>query len=1397
MLNCVYKVRLNNDLDVLSGSVYNYTTSSKDNIVPIDDPRFGPATTTVKCMYCNSLSSCPGHYGTIELQYPIVQIIAYKAFVPLIESLCSVCSRVMLSDQQILHVLKLPKTKRLQTITNFVRKTYEDETMNITCPRCNNIVRRMLVDYEPSVKTNVDKGNGFDNELFTRKERGLKIGMVSTRTENETIVINPITIKTILNNFGLNPSHVMIDGSKLTISELSLTGLNESFHPRNFMTNLVVVMTNKLRMSVATATMSEHMPVYYNNYYNNIIKHNVELGKMTSLPLAFVHGSELHKGFYELYAALYSNYRLIVDSGSSGVKSKLLKAAKIIRKQKYDVVPLLQIFKSKKTTPFNSGIISMRHDNSSRTVGGGTFDTVPSRILLPYEVMFKCTMNYPVYKENLSFVKMLISRMSVGAIANAPMTKPYALFKPKQNIYRRIRSDNALTVAEMVEPGDKLLLNLKEHDIVLTSRFPSVQEESWGAFEAQAYDLDRIIRLAMQVCKKMQFDFDGDEIQSYSMKDHHLDVSLLLNMHASHQFVGYNRGTLMVIYDADIPVGFNFLTRIKDVSVRDWHYDRACSVEKRLNEIMEKLFKDHPLTFSGKGVNIVNNKIVSIGEANLMSSDLNVFIYREYGQMKAVEFMHSVTQLSYDLARHFGVSYSNDFSISSDEVKTCVESLINKTYIDMMKYQRFTDMKSEIMQYNLANDMAKSLEKYIIDYLKDSYMGKIGETKRAGELRSGMGALGWSLDAMTNRKNPNCLYSNIRSIVTHPSFPINPEAVGFIRHGYIGALTATEHFFDCMNSWRGIYDRGMSTAITGYSSKREGGIYGIAYTSSNGHVVTDRYILSLVYGASGLNGRYCFHLPLPDIKLSQDDFVKKYKGYDRLIELYNDIHCDTSRYRKHTHIITQDMVEDKFVAGYPYNNIIDRLPDGETKRSDVDSFIDELNELFFSKNNKGYEYVRIALKHHEYYFRVMFTLKQLDKKTRDDLIYRFMTSLVDGGDPVGIQATLTMTQTLTQQMLDSIHKVGGKSADMDNVKEGSGLQRYCELTDGNQQHYIILHIALKDDSREKCIEFIRDYDTIYFVEIWSTMDIILSYEIPKEVREWHDKIDFSTVHTNPHHLEIVIDPYLLASHDLHVADIIKTLTAKYDIIQFITVVVFNNDKQESIDDHNESGALNSLGTNDVMVMYIFFNVQTPYNKIEAFAKSLSQWKNGVIVHGRGIRNSCIVEDVNNPGHYYIKANEINNFLMGDMKNKYRTNAYLDILLDDRIDPSRCRINDLSTMRKIYGVFEANAQHIESVYYTAMILSSGMTNIRPCHMKTMSDVVYHRNDELYAHRSYMKRAEDIDIYRRISFESAGEMISNSLVQDSTYEMTDHVSATMYGKLSAQGVGYAPVTISLVN
>ena len=1320
--NHAYQLRLVDDEELLAKAECVYSSKLlKSRNHTLDSPIFGATKMNPICSVCfQRVEDCPGHFCVIQIPFPIVRSICLKDFKALITLICPVCSHFIIPNAE--DALELAPEFRLAWIKKETDKYLKNSIEAITCSICKHKVKLIrIVQNEPQLRCCIDVQDSVEQLL-------------------------PTVVHTILQNF----------------YQLDIVGFSENYHPKNFMTSIIPIIPTKLRPKTLIGSEST-LTSYYKIIIEEICPELTRIYKIiSSNPSAIVidKGDKLNT-FNMYYDKLMAYYMLITDMGTERVREiELNLIEKRDRKHIDEHNALIGRFKGKERSIFNKGIVATRHNVSARTVLGGATDSPIKCVNVPFHIASKLSMLYPVYTQNIKAMRQLVASMNNTDIANN-IRVPHVIgvVNGHTGNISKITLKNALSKASLLKPGDKVSLSLLNGDMVMQSRFPSVREESCSSFQVRK-DNNTIITLPLSDCDMKMADFDGDEAQIYVSSAHYLDVEALLLHSTFAQYIAYKDGNpaIWFPYTGDAAYGLDKFKPGRKCIIYNGEYTPEYEVLRKI-----ETFLPSDLNYRDSKLEIKNGKLISDKTA-FRNAEFFKYYSSLYSSERAEELMDKLIQLAYDVNIDQGCSLGYEIKIYGEDTKKQIKAIIADTERKLIATEMSNVKHKDVLQILTIESQKSKIKKLLIDGAKGTEIDRQGYTTlRQEEYYQSVVMLDPSIINGT-RVQP-ILAEGSRTCSAFPRYSVDPRAYGYIDRGYNGDISPVAHFFETKQQRFAIFQRGQGTASQGYMSKRLCVAYGNNYADFNGAIVNNFKIVSTVYGCCGLNPRLFVKQPLIDVNLSKSEFTKKYGSDKRLCELYEKIHEYRNVYMLFTAFTRSEAMKDTFIAGFNYEQYIDANAEKgkRTNSTLVEEFITRIRNVFCPEGMKQ-KFILENLNHHEYYFRVKLFNYKCDSDVLEKVFEMFEWSLVDGGEAVGMKASLACSEPLTQASLHSIHNAGGGGVNAEQIKRSCGLTRFEELLGGNKCKNSVITFKLYNDTKENCTDFANEQETFYFNNIWSRMELSISKRIAQKVLDLHPDIHLDEMEVNTYFITSIWNLTKISSYNIHVVDIINRLMRNYNEIMFITGYILNSTE---------------------FMAYIYFKPTVTSDQIMILMEEWGMEKTSTIVHGKYLRNCYVSENKNCPGHYIVEANEVSP----------NTMALQNLIFDPRIDPRGCKTTDPEVNQKMFGVFEASTRQYEELIFTATNLSV-TSGVLHRHYKVLADATFINGEAQYASRNSLRHDRTMDTLRLVQFETAKDMIQQSLKYGDIQPVADPISCSAFGELPSLGTGASKIMLYAV-
>ncbi|CAG2063709.1 unnamed protein product, partial [Timema podura] len=243
--------------------------------------------------------------------------------------------------------------------------------------------------------------------------------------------------------------------------------------------------------------------------------------------------------FLQLHCALY------INSETSGIPLNM--------QPKKSSRGLVQRLKGKQGR-FRGNLSGKRVDFSSRTVISPDPNLRIEQVGVPVHVAKILTYPERVNKANLSLMKQLVK--------NGPDVHPGANFVEQRGVAFKkfLKFTNRSKVAQELRPGDIVERHLRDGDIVLFNRQPSLHKLSIMAHKAKVLE-HRTFRFNECVCTPYNADFDGDEMNLHLPQTEEARAEALVLMGNKSNLVTPRNGELLIAATQDFITGAYLLTQ--------------------------------------------------------------------------------------------------------------------------------------------------------------------------------------------------------------------------------------------------------------------------------------------------------------------------------------------------------------------------------------------------------------------------------------------------------------------------------------------------------------------------------------------------------------------------------------------------------------------------------------------------------------------------------------------------------------------------------------------------------------------------------------------------------------------------------------------------------------------
>lgn len=417
------------------------------------DPRLGVIEPGQKCATCgNSLATCPGHFGHLELARPVIHVGFVRHIYDILRATCRRCGRLKLPEEEVERYLNL--LRRLEErwpvlargLTEFVKR----KAMKVMeCPHCG----------ERQFKIKLEKPSAFIEE---GPEGSRRLWPTDVRSRLERVLDRDLRI------IGYDPEVARPEWMVLTVLPVPPISVRPSI---------------LLETGIRSEDDLTHKLV-------DIIRTNERLRES-------INAGAPEVIIEDLWDLLQYHITTYFDNEVPGVPPAKHRSGRALR-------TLAQRLKGKEGR-FRGNLSGKRVDFSARTVISPDPNLSINEVGVPEEIAKILTVPEKVTTWNLEEMRRYV--------LNGPYRHPganYVIDPTGRRIDLRFIRD-LKAMAENLKPGYVVERHLKDGDVVLFNRQPSLHRMSIMAHIVKVLP-GRTFRLHLAVCPPYNADFDGDEM---------------------------------------------------------------------------------------------------------------------------------------------------------------------------------------------------------------------------------------------------------------------------------------------------------------------------------------------------------------------------------------------------------------------------------------------------------------------------------------------------------------------------------------------------------------------------------------------------------------------------------------------------------------------------------------------------------------------------------------------------------------------------------------------------------------------------------------------------------------------------------------------------------------------
>ncbi|MCD6380724.1 MAG: DNA-directed RNA polymerase subunit A', partial [Candidatus Odinarchaeota archaeon] len=817
------------------------------------DPRLGTLEPGKRCKTCgNTVGECIGHFGHIELARPVIHASFAKNIYELLKATCRLCGRLLLPDDEIEKYKKRMKKyyEKWGKFNESLAKQVLKAAMKAKkCPHCG----------APQYKIRFEKPTTFIEE---GEEGSLRLTPYDIRERLEKITDDDCFV------MGIDPKNARPEWMVLTVLPVPPIAVRPS----------ITLETGLRSEDDLTHKLVDIIRI------NQRLRENIDAGA----PQLIVE---------DLWELLQYHVTTYFDNEVAGIPPARHRSGRALR-------TLAQRLKGKEGR-FRSNLSGKRVDFSARTVISPDPQLSINEVGVPEDIAKILTIPEKVTIWNIEEMKELILR--------GPDEHPganYIIRPDGRRIDLRFVKDRK-KIAESIEPGYIIERHLRDGDIALFNRQPSLHRMSIMAHEVRVLPY-KTFRLNLSVCPPYNADFDGDEMNLHIPQSEEARAEARVLMLVQRQILSPRYGGPIIGAIQDHISAAYLLTRKETLLTREELISTlsACGYtgeipEPKIKEPIplwtgKQLFslflpKDFSMEFRAKicahceecdKENCPYDAYVVIKNGELITGviDDNAFgaqqpesmfhrLIKEYGEDFAREFLDNVTKVLLTYISNKG------FTIGIDDVELPKEARDDIDKILDLKNEEISELIETYKKGKLVRlpgrTLEETLELKIMEKLSEArdMAGKIAEKylglNNHAVIMAKTGARGKMLNLT---QMAACIgQQSVRGKRLHrgyrdrplPHFKrgdLSPEARGFVRSSFREGLSPTEFFFHAMGGREGLVDTAVRTSSSGYMQRRLINALQDVKVEYDGTVRdSSSKIIQFIYGEDGVDPSKSYH----------------------------------------------------------------------------------------------------------------------------------------------------------------------------------------------------------------------------------------------------------------------------------------------------------------------------------------------------------------------------------------------------------------------------------------------------------------------------------------------------------------------------------------------------------
>jgi len=549
----------------------------------------------------------------------------------------------------------------------------------------------------------------------------------------------------------------------------------------------------------------------------------------------------------DLWELLQYHISTYFDNNLSGIPQARHRSGRALR-------TLSQRLKGKEGR-FRSNLSGKRVNFSSRTVISPDPMISINEVGVPEVVAKELTVPVRVNKRNINTLKSIVKKGPNNIDGANYIVRPDGRKK-------KITEENASEIAEEITEGYMVERHLKDGDIVIFNRQPSLHRMSMMAHKVRITPW-RTFTLNLCVCAPYNADFDGDEMNLHvpQTEEAQTEAKMLMSVEKNIRSPRYGGPLIGCIQDH---ISGNYILTKEETKIkRDDAIQilQNIGIEKNIEKDVitgKELFSlllpdDLNIEFKSNAcigcetcvkeecpydtyVYIRNGKLEKgVIDSKAIGRDKGLIIdiiEKKYGSERAKEFLDQVSKLGINfLSRHGFTIGISDVDIPK-EAKKKINNIVKNAELEcenlIKKYEKndLEQLPGQTLKESLETYILKALRNVldeasniIEDNLKENCAVIMAKSGARGSMLN-LTQLAGSIGQQTIQGERIHRGYKLRTLPHFKKGELSPESHGFVPASFKDGLDPFEFFFNAMNGREGLMDKSLRTRKSGYMERR-------------------------------------------------------------------------------------------------------------------------------------------------------------------------------------------------------------------------------------------------------------------------------------------------------------------------------------------------------------------------------------------------------------------------------------------------------------------------------------------------------------------------------------------------------------------------------------------------